>query len=262
MQLQSNLVLDLIKKLSESTPSTSEVSLVEEHKLVSTQNNNAIEEYKEFKELSDSRPGKKLVVLDIDRTIFDYSSTSMRSAARPFLEVFLKGIYDDFDIGIWSATGMDSVIAKLFALGMLENPNYKVLFCMSVDAMILVTVDKKRYRVSKCVAKDWPDNLMVFLFQVKPLQNVWNRYPQYNCQNTIICDDQNVNFHFNRKNGILVAPYSYENHGVDNELLRLLSYLKLIGQCRDLTTFDHEKWRTHGDWDSDSSNEDQKNDNE
>ncbi|KAF2895077.1 hypothetical protein ILUMI_11106 [Ignelater luminosus] len=234
LQFQSNLVLDLIKELSEATASTSKLHIEKQ-----PVNNNQIENNEDYKALSEPRPGKKLVVLDIDRTIFDYGSSNMCCATRPFLEIFLKGIYDNFDIGIWSATDMDSVLAKLFAMGMLDNPNYKVLFCLNVNAMIPVTVDKKRYRV-------------------KPLQTVWNRYAQYNCHNTIICDDQNINFFFNKKNGILVAPYYCENHGVDNELLRLLSYLKLIGECKDLTIFDHEKWRTHGDWDSDSCSEDEK----
>ena len=54
------------------------------------------------------RPGKKLLVLDIDYTLIDHKSTVERpmEMARPFLHSFLSAVYEHYDIAIWSATSM------------------------------------------------------------------------------------------------------------------------------------------------------------
>ncbi|KAF9684991.1 hypothetical protein SADUNF_Sadunf03G0007700 [Salix dunnii] len=52
------------------------------------------------------RPGKKLLVLDIDYTLFDHRSTAETplELMRPYLHEFLTAVYAEYDIMIWSAT--------------------------------------------------------------------------------------------------------------------------------------------------------------
>jgi ubiquitin-like domain-containing CTD phosphatase 1 len=49
------------------------------------------------------RPGKKLLVLDIDYTLFDHRSVaeSPDQLMRPYLHEFLTSAYNDYDIVIW-----------------------------------------------------------------------------------------------------------------------------------------------------------------
>ncbi|KAF6769015.1 hypothetical protein AHF37_12689 [Paragonimus kellicotti] len=69
------------------------------------------------------RPGKRLLVLDVDYTIFDHltPAESARQLARPYLYEFLKRAYVDFDIVIWSATSMTWILAKLSQLGVIPS---------------------------------------------------------------------------------------------------------------------------------------------
>lgn len=144
ISLECNSMISLIENLNESCPKATDVkeqpsSAVEKADKKSDSNG--------CKELSKPRPGKKLVVLDIDHTILDYHAFNMRFAARPFLQIFLKRIYETFDIGVWSATNMDVAVFKLSALGMLTSPHYKILFCMNLEAMTPVMVNRRQCRV-------------------------------------------------------------------------------------------------------------------
>lgn len=62
----------------------------------------------QFKQLNAPRAGKKLLVLDIDYTLFDHRSTvqSVTELMRPHLHEFLAAVYPYYDIWIWSATSM------------------------------------------------------------------------------------------------------------------------------------------------------------
>lgn len=74
---------------------------------------------------------------------------------------------------------------------------------------------------------------------------MWETYPQFNKENTLICDDQRINFVLNPRNGIQVVPYRYQNYATDKELLHLLHYLKQIAQYDDLTTINHRFWKKY-----------------
>lgn len=90
---------------------------------------------------NEPRPGKRLLVLDIDYTLFDHRSTAETGAElmRPYLHEFLTTVYEHYDIGIWSATSMKWIESKMKLLsiesisqGRSNNPdfNYKVVFYM------------------------------------------------------------------------------------------------------------------------------------
>ncbi|KAF2883174.1 hypothetical protein ILUMI_22991 [Ignelater luminosus] len=179
---------------------------------------------KGFKSLSSPRHGKKLIVLDVDQTIYDYLGPTRHLAGRPFLHEFLAGVYEDYDIGIWSATDMITLENKMEALGMTTHPDYKLLFLMDKYYMITIPMEGQMVRV-------------------KPLDSVWAKYRQFDKMNTIMCDDLKRNFYLNPRNGIVVSPYSYKAHHKDDELLDLLSYLKTIANCDNFAALDHSSWK-------------------
>jgi len=66
-----------------------------------------VENYK-FKQLNTPRSGKRLLVLDIDYTVFDHRSPAERMSdlMRPYLHEFLTAVYPHYDIFFWSATSL------------------------------------------------------------------------------------------------------------------------------------------------------------
>ena len=52
--------------------------------------------------------GKRLLVLDVDYTLFDHRSPAETPTelARPYLHHFLASAYENYEIVIWSATSM------------------------------------------------------------------------------------------------------------------------------------------------------------
>lgn len=186
----------------------------------------------EVKVISEPRPGKKCLVLDIDYTLFDLGSTAERpdELARPYLHEFLTACYAFYDIIIWSATSMKWVEVKMKELRVLGNENYKVV-CL-LDHAAMVTVQTERYG----------------LFDCKPLQFIWAKFPdQYTPQNTVMLDDLRRNYVLNKQNGLVIRPYrkAHLNREKDRELLHLTHYLTLIGQMDDLSSLNHRHWEDY-----------------
>ncbi|XP_053574752.1 ubiquitin-like domain-containing CTD phosphatase 1 isoform X2 [Bombina bombina] len=73
-----------------------------------------VKEYK-VEILNAPREGKKLLVLDVDYTLFDHRSCAETGLElmRPYLHEFLTSAYEDYDIVIWSATSMKWIEAKM-----------------------------------------------------------------------------------------------------------------------------------------------------
>lgn len=101
----------------------------------------------EVKMLSSPRDDKKLLVLDIDYTLFDHRSTAEQGAElmRPYLHEFLTVAYEDYDIVIWSATGMKWIEEKMKLLGVSTHPDYKILFYL--DSLAMISVHTPKYGV-------------------------------------------------------------------------------------------------------------------
>lgn len=187
-----------------------------------------IREYK-INELNPSRPGKKLLVLDIDYTLFDHRSAAESGIElmRPYLHEFLESAYEHYDIVIWSATGMRWIEEKMRLLGVSTNTNYKIMFYLDANAMI--SVHTAHYGV----------------IDVKPLAVIWGLYPQYSAVNTIMFDDIKRNFLMNPRSGLRIRPFkqAHFNSKSDKELLKLSKYLKDIAlNCDDFRKLNHHKW--------------------
>lgn len=182
--------------------------------------------------LSAPREGKKLLVLDIDYTLFDLGGTAERPSdlARPYLHEFLAAAYESYDLVIWSATSMKWVEVKMRELGVLTHSDYKITFMLDYTAMVPVTVPPHT-------------------FDCKPLAVIWGKFSCYTPQNTIMIDDLRQNFVLNPKNGLRCRKY-HKSHlrevvEGDKELRNIGMYLDLIRDLQDLTSLDHRQWEAY-----------------
>ncbi|KAK7063089.1 Ubiquitin-like domain-containing CTD phosphatase 1 [Halocaridina rubra] len=189
-----------------------------------------VKEY-EIKILNEMRPGKKLLVLDIDYTLFDHRSTAETSVElmRPYLHEFLTSAYKNYDIVIWSATSMKWIEEKMKLLGVSSHPDYKIAFYM--DSYAMITVETQKYGV----------------IEVKPLGVVWGKYDYYSHKNTIMFDDLRRNFLMNPQNGLKIRPFrqAHMNRATDRELVRLALYLEDISELSDISVLNHSKWENY-----------------
>jgi ubiquitin-like domain-containing CTD phosphatase 1 len=192
---------------------------------------NRINSY-EAKILNPPRKDKKLLVLDIDYTIFDHRSTvdNVFILKRPYLDEFLEAVYEFYDIIIWSATSMKWIEAKMTEIGVLSNPKCKITALFDKGAMI--TVNDPKYGV----------------IDIKPLAVIWGKFPQYyNAKNTIMVDDLRRNFLMNPENGLKIRPFCHAQlaRETDKELLYLKEYLLLIAKLDNFSNVNHRHWRSY-----------------
>jgi len=181
---------------------------------------------------NEPRVDKKLLVLDIDYTLFDHVSHAERATdlMRPYLHEFLTHAYEDYDIVIWSATSYKWIEVKMQELGVTKNDNYKISFFLDCAAMISVYVQEYG------------------LVNVKPLRVIWDKFPgKYSEKNTIMFDDLRRNFLMNPQNGLKIAPFknAHTNRSVDKELLKLADYLRKISKLDDFRTLNHKYWERY-----------------
>lgn len=191
-----------------------------------------VKEYK-IEMFNQPREGKKLLVLDIDYTLFDHRSSAETGLElmRPYLHEFLTSAYEHYDIVIWSATSMKWIVEKMKLLGVHNNENYKVAFYLDYNAMITVHCQKRG------------------VVEVKPLGVIWQKFPEfYSSKNTIMFDDIRRNFLMNPSSGLRIKAFSHchINRSKDKELLKLATYLKNIAQnCDDFNKLNHRKWESY-----------------
>ncbi|KAL6840236.1 hypothetical protein ACP4OV_030046 [Aristida adscensionis] len=187
-----------------------------------------------IKLLNPCRKGKRLLVLDIDYTLFDHRSSAEnpKELMRPYLHQFLAAAYTSYDIMIWSATGMKWVELKMEQLGVLSNPEYKITALLDHLAMITVQSEHQTRKQT---------------FDCKPLGVIWAQFPEYyNEKNTIMFDDLRRNFVMNPQNGLVIRPFkkAHSNRDDDRELAKLTQYLLNIAELNDFSELDHNKWES------------------
>ncbi|KAM7540914.1 hypothetical protein Aperf_G00000019913 [Anoplocephala perfoliata] len=217
-----------------------------------------------FVKIAEFRPGKRLLVLDIDYTIFDHltPAESVQHLMRPYLLPFLARAYEFYDIAIWSATNMTWILAKISQMNLIsqtivnrvrqrhlnnddensgEVPNlgadlednerpFKI--CLLVDSGAMISVSLPEHGVKG----------------VKPLAVIWQKFPQYGPQNTIMFDDVRRNFAMNPGSGLRIRSYrdANVNFAEDRELEHLADYLELIAKREpDFQRLKHDKWNQY-----------------
>ena len=195
-----------------------------------------VEKYKGLSPLNETREGKKLLVLDIDYTLFDHRTPgeNAQELARPYLHDFLSSAYKRYDIVIWSATSMLWVKTKMQELGVLSHPSYKILAL--VDSGSMITVQTKERGIFNCKPLGW--------IWAQP----WSQERGYDSSNTIMFDDLRRNFAMNPSSGLKIKPFrnAHTSRATDNELKKLKVYVDIIARENvDFKTFDHKKWERY-----------------
>ncbi len=187
-------------------------------------------------EINPPREGKRLLMLDIDFTVFDCKSSAPTVAelGRPGLHQFLASAYEHYDIIIWSQTSWRWLEAKITELGMLMNPDYKLMATLDRTSMFAVTSIRNAKRRTH---------------EVKALEIIWRKYPdRYSAKNSIAVDDLRRNFMMNPQSGLRITPFKNAplTRATDRELFNLEKYLRLIAEKEpDFTTLDHSKWKDY-----------------
>ncbi|GHJ83719.1 hypothetical protein NliqN6_0121 [Naganishia liquefaciens] len=189
--------------------------------------------------MNEPREGKGLLVLDLDYTIVDTEpllkgSLPTSHCLRPGLHEFLEQVYPFYDIAVWSQTHWRWLESKLVEMGMIGDPtrNYKIAFVTDKTSMfpIFGKRDGKPYK-----------------HEVKPLQFIWAKFPQWSAKNTIHIDDSR-NFALNPGEGLKIRPYKKAGtpEGArDDQLPKLGRYLVALAKLPDFRTVDHQNWKKY-----------------
>ncbi|KEP63117.1 UNVERIFIED_CONTAM: HAD hydrolase, family IIID protein [Hammondia hammondi] len=188
------------------------------------------------------RKGKKLLVLDLDYTLFDCKSLagSVEDLKRPFLDRFMEDAFEDYDLAVWSQTHWKWVEMKCTELGFLTSPKFHL--CFVLDRSSMFTVCSRKKKKGKGSSQD--AGVESRTHEVKALELIWRKFPEFwNASNTVHVDDLSRNFFFNPQNGIKVSAYRREKRSQDRELLLLSVYLKLVAQEADVRNMSHKQWR-------------------
>jgi ubiquitin-like domain-containing CTD phosphatase 1 len=181
------------------------------------------------------REGKKLLVLDLDYTLFDMKSKAdnFMQLKRPYTDSFLTAMYTHYDLIIWSQTSWKWLEIKLTELGLLQHPNYKFSFVLDKSCMFRVESMRKgklRKHAVKC------------------LELIYRNFPQFNAHNTVHVDDVSRNFVMNAQSGFKIVPFknAHETRATDRELIPIAQYLTLIATTvNDFRTVDHGQWQRY-----------------
>ncbi|BHF58916.1 Ubiquitin-like domain-containing CTD phosphatase 1 [Sparganum proliferum] len=210
------------------------------------------------------RSGKRLLVLDIDYTIFDHLTPveSAKQLMRPYLYELLTRAYVNYDIAIWSATSMTWILAKIGQMNLIPKSTTDAVRQQQVESRSPAQRPDHASNIPQyetdlpfkiCLLVDSGAMISVYLEEhgvkeVKPLAVIWNRFPCYGPQNTIMFDDVRRNFAMNPQSGLRIHSYrdAHVNYATDKELLYLADYLDLIALLEpDFTKLNHHKWSAY-----------------
>eukprot|EP01113_Clastostelium_recurvatum_P033696 TRINITY_DN4484_c0_g1_i3.p3 TRINITY_DN4484_c0_g1~~TRINITY_DN4484_c0_g1_i3.p3 ORF type:complete len:111 (-),score=32.03 TRINITY_DN4484_c0_g1_i3:81-413(-) len=79
--------------------------------------------------------------------------------------------------------------------------------------------------------------------EVKALEIIWAKFPQFSRKNTVHVDDLARNFALNPQSGIKIKAFKRGAAGPpDTQLVLLARYLKRIVAAKDLAALDHSRW--------------------
>lgn len=188
-----------------------------------------------FTLINPARAGKKLLVLDLDYTLFDMhgnqEESNWRNLRRPYTHRFLTACYEQWDIVVWSQTSWRHLELKLTQLGILTHPAYRICFVLDKGSMFSIESPQTDGQLRK--------------HHVKPLELIWRKFPQWTASNTVHVDDLARNFALNLQSGLRITAYkdSHQTRATDGELKPLARYLLDIAKLGDLSKLDHSQWK-------------------
>lgn len=183
--------------------------------------------------INNADPRKKLLVLDLDYTLFDCQGTRdvrlpISEYKRPFFDSFLKEAFESYNLCIWSQTSWTWVEAKVTELGMLNSQDYNLTFVLDQSSMFTIRTRKP--------GSDERSH------QVKALEVIWRLCPIFGPHNTLHVDDLARNFALNPRNGIKVRAFR-RKYKDDVDLRDLSIYLRRCANIPDLSQLDNGRWR-------------------
>ncbi|KAI9009535.1 HAD-like domain-containing protein [Gaertneriomyces semiglobifer] len=192
------------------------------------------------------RQGKKLVVLDLDYTLFDCKSSASHISllARPGMHEFLTALYPYYDICIWSQTAWRWLEMKITELGIITHPAYKIAFVLDKSSMFTIT-SARRTRSEVLGGRRVQRPLK---HQVKPLELIWTKLSESGLgpHNTIHVDDVGRNFAMNPQSGLKISAFKNgPQNRQDSVLFHVLHYLLRLVYVDDFTALDHNRWKYH-----------------
>jgi len=136
---------------------------------------------------------KPLLILDLDGTLIGTGSPPL---PRPGLQKFLKYAFDHFEVALWTAAGeswlqyaMDSVLGD---------------FLSSIDQCFIFMIYQTRKNKH----------------HIKPLNYVWDRFPTYNVNNTLIVDNNPKTYSHNPSSAIFIPTFSDNINDIMLDFLR------------------------------------------
>ena len=142
--------------------------------------------------INSSRPNNKLIVFDLDYTLFDCKSPASHISllARPGMHEMLACVYENYEICIWSQTSWKWLEAKITELGMLDHPSYKIAFVLDQSAMFSIESTRSGKKNKH---------------QVKPLDLIYAKFPRFSAENTVHVDDLSRNFAMNPQSVLMIS---------------------------------------------------------
>ncbi|KAK0549093.1 hypothetical protein OC846_004204 [Tilletia horrida] len=198
--------------------------------------NKVIQRFSNFDVINEPRPGKRLLVLDLDYTLADTkklldTNSFALDAARPGLHDFLAAVWPEYDIVIWSQTSWRWLEVKLVELQMLADSRFKISFVLDRTPMFHIRSS------ARGKDKEWRGP------HCKPLELIWRRWPKiYGPHNTIHIDDLSRNFSMNPGNGLKIKAYK-NSPSMDTELIALARYLLRCARTGKPLDQGHSDWK-------------------
>ncbi|KAI8901169.1 HAD-like domain-containing protein [Globomyces pollinis-pini] len=184
--------------------------------------------------INDLSPSKKLLVLDLDYTLFDCKSqvSHISQLARPGMHEMLTVLSQHYEFCIWSQTSWRWLEAKITELGMLTHPDYRIAFVLDQSFMFSIENEK---------------DLKKKKHQVKALRVIWDNLPQYGPHNTIHIDDLGRNFAMNPQSGLKISVFKNAPvmKATDRELVHLTKYLLQLTLVPDFGKLNHKNWKKY-----------------
>lgn len=194
---------------------------------------------------------KGLLLLDLDETLihseeFPRTQTSTKefdfrvgfesepywymTKKRPFLDEFIKFAFENFDVGVWTASTEDYATIVLENIG-IDITKLKCFYTRENCGMRLDYETNSYYGVKnlqKLKKRAWSKPYTNKIGQIRELDRI------------LIVDDIAETAVNNHSNLVLIKPFYFDNN--DTELLKLISYLQKIKDEPNYRTIDKRGW--------------------
>jgi len=165
-----------------------------------------------FMQPTNNEPIVKHLILDCDQTLLDGFTH------RPYLAEFLHFAFNHFEtVSLWT-----------YADEFVHESKHMMVLSQHLPQNASFYFRKTR---KDCVVRPssgyfdmWDEQLIV----AKPLSKIFNEYPHFNANNTLIVDDNRETFQHNVDNAIHIKPFYRSQFADDSELLGLVIVLENI----------------------------------